>query len=154
MLAVLGREVFAADVMSPNGLDDRLQHEGLVQGAQQLMADAVGADHAFFSTCGSSLSVKTALQRARKERKERAKARREEVRRRKKKKRKELKQKQRPSLKKKREARVRRRVARTRRKRKKQKERRLAVAVLGGRERKERSAETRRMTSEHPPSCK
>ena len=25
------------------------------------MADAVGADHAFFSTCGSSLSVKTAM---------------------------------------------------------------------------------------------
>jgi arginine/lysine/ornithine decarboxylase len=28
--------------------------------AQELMADAVGADHAFFSTCGSSLSVKSA----------------------------------------------------------------------------------------------
>jgi arginine decarboxylase len=26
-----------------------------------LMADAVGADHAFFSTCGSSLSVKAAM---------------------------------------------------------------------------------------------
>ncbi|MCU1618334.1 MAG: Orn/Lys/Arg decarboxylase major region, partial [Modestobacter sp.] len=26
-----------------------------------LMADAVDADHAFFSTCGSSLSVKTAM---------------------------------------------------------------------------------------------
>ena len=25
------------------------------------MADAVGAEHAFFSTCGSSLSVKTAM---------------------------------------------------------------------------------------------
>jgi arginine/lysine/ornithine decarboxylase len=29
--------------------------------AQELMADAVGAEQAFFSTCGSSLSVKTAM---------------------------------------------------------------------------------------------
>jgi len=59
--AVLGRDVFAADVMTMNGLDDRLQTGGIVQQAQQLMADAVGADKAFFSTCGSSLSVKTAM---------------------------------------------------------------------------------------------
>lgn len=57
--AVLGRELFAADVMTMNGLDDRMQSGGLLQRAQQLMAEAVGADHAFFSTCGSSLSVKT-----------------------------------------------------------------------------------------------
>lgn len=59
--AVLGREPFAADVMTTNGLDDRMQSGGLVQTAQQLMADAVGADKAFFSTCGSSLSVKSAM---------------------------------------------------------------------------------------------
>lgn len=59
--AVLGREMFAADVMAPNGLDDRLQHAGLLQKAQQLMAEAVDAEHAFFSTCGSSLSVKSAM---------------------------------------------------------------------------------------------
>ena len=29
--------------------------------AEELMADAVGAAHAFFSTCGSSLSVKAAM---------------------------------------------------------------------------------------------
>ena len=61
--AVLGRDLFAADVMTMNGLDDRLQTGGIVQQAQQLMADAVGADKAFFSTCGSSLSVKTRTSR-------------------------------------------------------------------------------------------
>jgi arginine decarboxylase len=59
--AVLGREVFAADVMTMNGLDDRQQSHGILQRAQRLMAEAVGADHAFFSTCGSSLSVKSAM---------------------------------------------------------------------------------------------
>jgi arginine decarboxylase len=33
----------------------------LLSRAEQLMADAVGAEHAFFSTCGSSLSVKAAI---------------------------------------------------------------------------------------------
>jgi arginine decarboxylase len=59
--AVLGREPFAADVMTMNGLDDRQQTGGVLSRAQELMADAVGAGHAFFSTCGSSLSVKTAM---------------------------------------------------------------------------------------------
>src|SRR4051794_36401240 len=59
--AVLGRDLFAADVMTMNGLDDRLQTGGILQRAQELMADAVGAGHAFFSTCGSSLSIKTAM---------------------------------------------------------------------------------------------
>jgi arginine/lysine/ornithine decarboxylase len=59
--AVLGRDTFAADVMAMNGLDNRLQANGVLARAQQLMADAVGAEHAFFSTCGSSLSVKSAM---------------------------------------------------------------------------------------------
>jgi arginine/lysine/ornithine decarboxylase len=59
--AVLGRDLFAADVMTQNGLDDRLQRGGVLEQAQRLMADAVGAEHAFFSTCGSSLSVKSAM---------------------------------------------------------------------------------------------
>jgi arginine/lysine/ornithine decarboxylase len=59
--AVLGRDVFAADVMTMNGLDDRLQTNGVLQKAQQLMAEAVGAEHAFFSTCGSSLSIKSSM---------------------------------------------------------------------------------------------
>ncbi|WTO33503.1 ornithine decarboxylase [Streptomyces achromogenes] len=59
--AVLGLDVFRSDVLSLNGLDDRRQSQGVLEQAQELMADAVGADQAFFSTCGSSLSVKTAM---------------------------------------------------------------------------------------------
>ncbi|GAB3896915.1 ornithine decarboxylase [Kibdelosporangium lantanae] len=61
VLDVLGEAVFAADVISVNGLDDRLTRAGVIERAQELMADAVGADHTFFSTCGSSLSVKSAM---------------------------------------------------------------------------------------------
>ncbi|WP_217249018.1 aminotransferase class I/II-fold pyridoxal phosphate-dependent enzyme [Streptomyces sp. AC602_WCS936] len=58
---IVGMDVFRSDVLSLNGLDDRRQSQGVVSRAQELMADAVGAEHAFFSTCGSSLSVKTAM---------------------------------------------------------------------------------------------
>lgn len=58
---ILGLDVFRSDVLSLNGLDDRRQSQGVLEQAQELMADAVGAEHAFFSTCGSSLSVKTAM---------------------------------------------------------------------------------------------
>ncbi|MFC9927730.1 aminotransferase class I/II-fold pyridoxal phosphate-dependent enzyme [Streptomyces sp. NPDC127190] len=58
---VLGLDVFRSDVLTLNGLDDRRESQGVVAQAQELMADAVGATHAFFSTCGSSLSVKTAM---------------------------------------------------------------------------------------------
>ncbi|MFD7994134.1 aminotransferase class I/II-fold pyridoxal phosphate-dependent enzyme [Streptomyces mexicanus] len=58
---ILGTDVFRSDVLSLNGLDDRRQSQGVLSQAQELMADAVGADQAFFSTCGSSLSVKTAM---------------------------------------------------------------------------------------------
>jgi arginine/lysine/ornithine decarboxylase len=58
---VVGEGVFASDVLGPNGLDDRLMRHGVLQQAQELMADAVGATHTFFSTCGSSLSVKSAM---------------------------------------------------------------------------------------------
>ncbi|GGU15989.1 aminotransferase class I/II-fold pyridoxal phosphate-dependent enzyme [Lentzea flava] len=61
VLDVLGEEVFAADVISVNGLDDRLNRQGVIEQAQRLMAEAVDADQAFFSTCGSSLSVKSAI---------------------------------------------------------------------------------------------
>src|SRR3954466_11240801 len=61
VLEVLGRDLFAADVLSLNGLDDRRQSQGVLEQAQELMADAVGAEKAFFATCGSSLSVKTAM---------------------------------------------------------------------------------------------
>ncbi|MGW7262193.1 aminotransferase class I/II-fold pyridoxal phosphate-dependent enzyme [Streptomyces sp. NPDC054842] len=58
---IMGEGVFASDVLSLNGLDDRRQSQGVISQAEELMADAVGAEQAFFSTCGSSLSVKTAM---------------------------------------------------------------------------------------------
>jgi arginine/lysine/ornithine decarboxylase len=59
--AVLGEDVFRNDVLATSGLDDRSSSGQVIQRAQELMADAVGAEHAFFSTCGSSLSVKSAM---------------------------------------------------------------------------------------------
>ncbi|MFI2366650.1 aminotransferase class I/II-fold pyridoxal phosphate-dependent enzyme [Promicromonospora sp. NPDC019610] len=61
VVEVVGAGVFASDVLMLNGLDDRRQSQGVLAQAQALMADAVGAEHAFFSTCGSSLSVKSAM---------------------------------------------------------------------------------------------
>lgn len=58
---IVGLDVFRSDVLALNGLDDRRQSQGVLSQAQELMADAVGAEQAFFSTCGSSLSVKTAM---------------------------------------------------------------------------------------------
>jgi arginine/lysine/ornithine decarboxylase len=60
-LDVLGAGVFASDVLLLNGLDDRRESHRVLERAQALMADAVHAERAFFSTCGSSLSVKTAM---------------------------------------------------------------------------------------------
>jgi arginine/lysine/ornithine decarboxylase len=61
VLAVLGADVFLADVLATGGLDDRTSSRGILEHAQALMAEAVGAKHTFFSTCGSSLSVKAAM---------------------------------------------------------------------------------------------
>ncbi|MEP9382854.1 hypothetical protein [Nocardioides sp. KR10-350] len=61
VLNVVGEGTFASDVLNLNGLDDRRLSRGILQEAQELMADAVGAEQAFFSTCGSSLSVKAAM---------------------------------------------------------------------------------------------
>ena len=58
---VLGVEPFRDDVLASSGLDDRSSSRGLLKHAEELMADAVSAEHAFFSTCGSSLSVKAAM---------------------------------------------------------------------------------------------
>lgn len=58
---VVGDDVFRSDVLATAGLDDRMSSGGVLERAQELMADAVGADQAFFSTCGSSLSVKSAM---------------------------------------------------------------------------------------------
>ncbi|MBY0290203.1 MAG: amino acid decarboxylase [Mycobacteriaceae bacterium] len=61
VLAVLGREPFANDVLVSGGLDDRRMRNEYLSRAEDLMAEAVGADVAWFSTCGSSLSVKAAM---------------------------------------------------------------------------------------------
>src|SRR3954469_6117451 len=61
VLEVLGEKAFASDMLMLNGLDDRAMSQGILTDAEDLMADAVRADKAFFSTCGSSLSVKAAM---------------------------------------------------------------------------------------------
>lgn len=58
---VLGEQPFADDLLASGGLDDRLSRNEYLLHAEQLMAEAVGAEDAFFSTCGSSLSVKAAM---------------------------------------------------------------------------------------------
>jgi arginine decarboxylase len=60
-IKVIGPDTFRSDVLASSGLDDRLSSGGYLKEAEDLMADAVGAQHAFFSTCGSSLSVKAAM---------------------------------------------------------------------------------------------
>jgi arginine/lysine/ornithine decarboxylase len=58
---IMGSGPFRDDVLASAGLDDRSSSGEYLQQAEALMADAVGAEHAFFSTCGSSLSVKAAM---------------------------------------------------------------------------------------------
>ncbi|MEC3951931.1 ornithine decarboxylase [Nocardia sp. CDC153] len=60
VVEVLG-DALGADVLAAGGLDDRLARGRYLERAEELMADAVGAEFAFFSTCGSSLSVKAAM---------------------------------------------------------------------------------------------
>src|SRR3954452_21745797 len=61
VVEVVGEGVFSSDVLTLNGLDDRRESQSIVKQAEDLMADAVRAETTFFSTCGSSLSVKTAI---------------------------------------------------------------------------------------------
>lgn len=61
VLEVLGREPFRDDLVATGGLDDRSSSGGYLADAEKLMAEAVGAGQAMFSTCGSSLSVKAAM---------------------------------------------------------------------------------------------
>jgi arginine decarboxylase len=60
-IAAIGHDTFRSDLLATSGLDDRRSSDGYLSRAEQLMADAVGAEQAFFSTCGSSLSVKAAM---------------------------------------------------------------------------------------------
>ena len=57
----LGMDPFRSDVLASSGLDDRRSSHRYLAEAEALMADAVGAEQSFFSTCGSSLSVKAAM---------------------------------------------------------------------------------------------
>ena len=59
--SAIGEDAFRSDVLATAGLDDRKSSHGYLSRAEELMADAVGASQAFFSTCGSSLSVKAAM---------------------------------------------------------------------------------------------
>ena len=61
VLSVLGDQPFLDDVLASGGLDDRRMSNNYLKDAEELMAAAVGADAAWFSTCGSSLSVKAAM---------------------------------------------------------------------------------------------
>ncbi|HWF69321.1 MAG TPA: ornithine decarboxylase [Mycobacterium sp.] len=61
VLAVLGRDPFRADVLASGGLDDWRSSGQYLSQAAKLMAEAVGASTTFFSTCGSSLSVRAAM---------------------------------------------------------------------------------------------
>jgi lysine decarboxylase len=61
VLDVLGSEPFRDDVLASGGLDDRRMSNNYLKDAEDLMAAAVGAEVAWFSTCGSSLSVKAAM---------------------------------------------------------------------------------------------
>ncbi|MQY02216.1 Arginine decarboxylase [Actinomadura sp. RB68] len=61
VLETLGAPVFRSDVLAVAGLDDRRSTGRVLERAQELMADAVHAEQTFFTTCGSSLSVKSAM---------------------------------------------------------------------------------------------
>ncbi len=61
VIEVLGLDVFLAEALALGGLDDRPPGQRALSLAEALMAEAVGARHALFATCGSSLSVKSAM---------------------------------------------------------------------------------------------
>lgn len=46
--AALGEDAFRSDVLATAGLDDRTSSHGYLSRAEELMADAVGAEQAFF----------------------------------------------------------------------------------------------------------
>src|SRR3954451_4384781 len=58
---VLGDGPYRADAPAHKGLDDRVSSYQVQSFAQQLAADAFGAEQALFSTNGSTLSVQIAV---------------------------------------------------------------------------------------------
>jgi arginine/lysine/ornithine decarboxylase len=59
--ALIGKRAFAADVLTPKGLDDRTEGLLAVQRAHEIAAEAWGADLARFVTGGSTQSLHTVL---------------------------------------------------------------------------------------------
>src|ERR1700712_2795199 len=53
---LIGSKVFAADVLTLKGVDDRRETKQVRQTAEQLAAEAWGAESCFFSANGSTLS--------------------------------------------------------------------------------------------------
>lgn len=58
---LLGKQAFAADLLTPKGLDDRTEGGHVLQRAHEIAADAWGADLCRFSTGGSTQSLQTML---------------------------------------------------------------------------------------------
>jgi arginine/lysine/ornithine decarboxylase len=58
---VVGRDVFEADIAIEGGIDDLRGSHGYQSEAQTLAAEAWGAEEAYFSTNGSSLSIQTCI---------------------------------------------------------------------------------------------
>lgn len=58
---LLGKRVFAADLMTPKGLDDRTESAQSLQRAHELAAEAWGAELARYATGGSTQNLHTAL---------------------------------------------------------------------------------------------
>jgi arginine/lysine/ornithine decarboxylase len=56
LVKLIGEQAFAGDTTEQKGLDDRRQRQRVRQRAEELAAEAWGADTCFFSTNGSSLS--------------------------------------------------------------------------------------------------
>jgi arginine/lysine/ornithine decarboxylase len=60
-VGALGLDPFRGDVLLHKGLDDRTGSNSVLQLAEDLAADAFGADESHFSTNGSTLSVQAAI---------------------------------------------------------------------------------------------
>ena len=61
LIRLIGRQVFAADVLTPRGLDDRTEGGHVVQRAHEIAAEAWQADFCRFVTGGSTQSLHIAL---------------------------------------------------------------------------------------------
>src|SRR4051794_3755722 len=61
IVELLGHEAFAADMPMLNGVDNRHASWEIQEAAQQLAAEALGADQVLFSTNGSTCSIHAAM---------------------------------------------------------------------------------------------